>query len=307
LARVADPRRGVGLRQDGLPDFQWVRIPGTGTVQVSDHFPHFTGLKLGNGVRSDPEAHNDENWPASAEPLELQNFELAAYPVTVAQFRLFVEQGGYQEERYWSKPGWRYRNEGDRWRQGEVKAPYAWDDPTWTLANHPVIGVSWYEAEAYCNWLNEQLQLPRGTLRLPTEAEWEWAARGPEGRRYPWGDDWESCRCNSSESGVNRTNAVGCFPGGAEDYWWKEILPDSEAVQDLAGNVWEWTASAYRKDYATAHESVLNTDHSVDSPCVQRGGSWGDDSKWLRGAARYSRSPHGRYRDRGFRLARTFP
>ena len=303
LAAVGDSRPGVDLR-DGLPDLAWVRIPGTGSVWNSGRFPQFTGLRLGNGAKPDPEARDNENWPTSAEPLELQDFELAVYPVTVAQFRPFVEQGGYGEERYWSKAGWHYRNEGGWQRQGEVKAPYVWDDPTWTLANHPVVGVTWYDAEAYCNWLNEHLQLPPGTLHLPTEAEWEWAARGPEGRRYPWGDEWESWRCNSSESGINRTSAVGTFPGGTAD-WWKKDWPAEEVLHDLAGNVWEWTASEYSEDYSKASQSVLGD--NPGGPCVLRGGSWGHGPLRLRGAARLDWTPHSWTEARGFRLARTFP
>lgn len=173
-----DDRPGVGLR-DGLPDFLWARIPGTRTVRASGQFPGFTGLRLGNGAKPDSEATDDENWPATAAPLDIADFDLAAYPVTVAQFKPFVEQGGYRESRYWSEDGWRWREEGNS------SEPMRWNDPVWTQPNQPVIGVSWYEAEAYCHWLDEQLHCPPGTYRLPTEAEWEWAARGPEGRRYP--------------------------------------------------------------------------------------------------------------------------
>ena len=169
-----------------------------------------------------------------------------------------------------------------------------------------MVGVSWYEAEAYCNWLNEQLRLKPGTIRLPTEAEWEWVARGPEGRRYPWSDIWESWRCNSVESGIGRTSAIGCFPGGAAN-WWLVIQPGSEMVHDLAGNVWEWIASEYTEDYSKAHQSVLNTDHPIERPCVLRGGSWFNDPLGVRGAARLDRYPHAWFLDIGFRLARTFP
>ncbi len=78
-------------------------------------------------------------------------------------------------------------------------------------------------------------------------------------------------------------------------------------VYDLAGNVWEWMASEYREDYSTAHESVLNTDHSVDGPCVLRGGSWNYVPEGLRGAARPWDFPHFWVNGWGFRLARTFP
>lgn len=295
LATLGDPRPGVGLRADGLPDLQWIRIPGTDTVRASGQFPQFTGLRLGKGAKADPEARDEEAWPATAKPLALADFDLAAYPVTVAQFRPFVEQA-YREDRWWSETGLGYRGE----------APRYWDDPLWTLDNHPVVGVTWYDAEAYCNWLNAQLGLPTGTIRLPTEAEWEWAARGPDGRRYPWGDDWENWRCNSDESGISRTSAVGCFPGGAGD-WWRVLQPDREAVHDLAGNVWEWMASEYREDYSTAHRSVLNTNLPDDRPCVLRGGSWLSDPGRLRGAARTRNGPRGGGNSGGFRLARTFP
>ena len=85
------------------------------------------------------------------------------------------------------------------------------------------------------------------------------------------------------------------------------LQPDSEVVHDLAGNVWEWSASEYREDYVTAHESVLNADHPVDGPCVLRGGSWHYARLWARGAARLWDTPRHWFLNWGFRLARTFP
>jgi formylglycine-generating enzyme required for sulfatase activity len=293
LATLSDPRPGIRLKKDGLPDLLWVRIPGTATVQASGRFPNFTGLRLGNGAKPDSEARDNENWPTGKDPLEIADFELTAYPLTVAQFRPFVLQG-YHEDRWWSAAGRRDR--------GDQAQPYLWDEPAWTLDNHPVVGVTWYEAEAFCNWLNEQLHWPPGMIRLPTEAEWEWAARGPEGRCYPWGDTWESWRCNGEESGINRPSAVGCFPGGAAD-WWKKDWPTEEVLHDLAGNVWEWTASEYSEDYSKADKSVLNANSG--GPCGLRGGSWTFDPRWLRGAARGWTPPHDWHYDRGFRLART--
>lgn len=296
LVTLGDPRPGVGLRPDGLPDICWVRIPGTQTVRASGQFPGFTGLRLGNGAKPDSEAGSDENWPANAPPLEIADFELAAYPVTVAQFEPFVKQG-YRKERYWSTGGWRWREE-----KNQSEPPW-WNDPVWTQPNQPVIGVSWYEAEAYCNWLGEQLHCPRGTIRLPTEAEWEWAARGPTGQRYPWGEEWEAWRCNSVESGLNRTSAVGCFPGGVAD-WWREVGNDDGPVHDLAGNVWEWAASAYSEDYSKSDQSVMNAD-AGNGPRVLRGGAWFLDPGWLRSAARDWFGPRGRNVNVGFRLTRT--
>ena len=299
LARVGDPRPGVGLR-DGLPDLAWVRIPGTAAVRDSGRFPGFTGLRLGKGARPDlntpldePPEWSKEDWPAPAEPVEIATFELAAHPVTVAQFRPFVEQG-YGEARYWSKAG--------RDDRGDRPQPHLWDDPAWTVDNHPVVGMTWYDAEAYCHWLNERLDLLPGTIRLPTEAEWEWAARGPEGRRYPWGDPWETWRCNSVESGINRTSAAGCFPGGAAD-WWRALDPAGAAVYDLAGNLWEWTASEYAEDYAGACRPASGA--GSGGPRVVRGGSWYGGPEGLRSAARLWYFPRNWLYDIGFRLART--
>ena len=298
LALLDDKRPGIGLREKDLSDFRWVSIPSTAAVRASGRFPNFSGLRLGSGALPgpDPDAYDNEAWPEAAAPLEIKAFALAVYPVTVAQYRPFVEQDGYRDERYWSKTGWLYRGDGPGW----------WKNKTWTLPNQPVIGVTWYAVQAYCNWLNDRLGLPRGTLRLPTEAEWEWVARGPEGRRYPWGDEWDTRCCNSVEAGLDCTSAVGCFPGGAGN-WWQVLQPDSEVIHDLAGNVWEWMASEYREDYATAHESVLNTDHPADRPCVLRGGSWTYDPGGVRGAARDGNHPHFWNTYWGFRLARTFP
>ncbi|MDS4032167.1 MAG: SUMF1/EgtB/PvdO family nonheme iron enzyme [Candidatus Contendobacter sp.] len=296
LAALGDPRPGVGLGSDGLPDVLWVRIPGTRAVRASGRFPGFTGLRLGNGMKPDPEADNNENWPADAAPLEVADFELAAYPVTVAQFRPFVEQDGYREKRYWSTDGW-------RWREGENQSePWLWNDPVWTVPNQPVIGVSWYEAEAYCHWLNEQLRQPLGTFRLPTEAEWEWAARGPEGRRYPWGDEWEAWRCNGAESGLRRASVVGCFPGGAAD-WWQVMTGGDSRLHDLSGNVLEWASSLYNEDYPESNQSVINANSG--GPRVLRGGSWDSEPEGLRSAARLGGDPRDGDSGIGFRLART--
>jgi len=293
LALLGDPRPGVGLRAIGPLDFCWVSIPGTKTVRASGQFPNFSGLRLGKGAKPDAQADNNENWPENSNSLEIVDFKLTTYLVTVAQFRPFVEQNGYQEERYWSKTGWRIRGE----------EPDYWKNMSWTLLNHPMLGVNWYAAEAYCNWLSEQLGLSQGVIRLPTEAEWEWAARGPDGKRYPWGDEWKARHCNSLEEGLNRTTAVGCFPAGKAD-WWRVIWPESSVVHDLAGNVWEWTASEYTEDYAGAHQSVQNAD-AGGKHRVFRGGSYTYGQDGVHGAKRIEYISRQRPMTGGFRLART--
>ncbi len=295
LALFGDPRPGVGLGAAGPLDFCWASIPGAKAVRASGQFPNFSGFRLGNGAKPDEQADNNENWPENSNSLEIVDFKLTTYLVTVAQFRPFVEQNGYQEERYWSKTGWRIRGE----------EPDYWKNMSWTLLNHPVLGVNWYAAEAYCNWLSERLGLSQGVIRLPTEAEWEWAARGPDGKRYPWGDDWKARHCNSLEEGLNRTTAVGCFPAGAAN-WWQVICPGSSVVHDLAGNVWEWTASEYTEDYAGAHQSVQNADAGGKNR-VFRGGSYTYGQDGVRGAKRIEYISQQRPQTGSFRLARDFP
>ena len=112
------------------------------------------------------------------------------------------------------------------------------------LANHPVVGVSWYEAVAFCRWMTEQFQ-EKGQLdrdhriSLPTEPQWEKAARGETGRIYPWGDEPDPERANYEDTGIGTTSAVGCFPDGASPY----------GVLDMSGNVWEWTRTEMGEDY----------------------------------------------------------
>ena len=326
LAAVGDPRPGVGLGEDGLPDILWVPVPSTAKVIASGHYPNFTGLRLGTGAKPDKDARSNEQWPVDKAPFTLDDFELAAFPVTVKQFRPFVEQGGYAEDRFWSAEGKRNRD-NNGWQ-----APRLWDDRAWMVSNHPVVGLSWYEAEAYCHWLNAQL--PAGqAVRLPTEAEWEWAARGPEGWIYPWGDDWQAWRCNGDPSGIGRTSTVGCFPDGAAKWLTQEIPPtplyqggkDGQPpfakggqggfkmgvpgqwpanLHDMSGNVWEWMGSEYSDDYAKANTPASNAPSS--NPLSLRGGAWYGGPRNLRCSYRFRNYPFSWNNYRGFRLARTF-
>jgi len=157
------------------------------------------------------------------------------------------------------------------------------------LPNRPVVGVTWYEAVAYCNWLLEQLKVsgfklqvgrkpetlnlkPETLLvRLPTEAEWEKAARGTDGRRWPWGNEWVEGRANTEEADIGETCAVGCFPAGASPW----------GVLDMAGNVWEWTVSkwgrtsVYRPDYGYPYDPTDGREDLTGPDLrVVRGGSW---------------------------------
>jgi len=222
------------------------------------------------------------------------SYKAAKYPITNLQYGLFVEAGGYGERRYWTAAGWaeklRRRWTGPRQSSGE---PF-------NLANHSVVGVSWYESVAYCRWLTEVLrgcgELGEGwQIRLPTEAEWEKAARGVDGRSYPWGEGFDVEKANGEATEVKSTNAVGIFPDGVSPY----------GCHDMAGNVREWCATKYgrgHKPYPYQIEDEGTADYlEANSYRVLRGGSWDFEADSLRCAVRISYDPSNFGNSRGFR------
>jgi formylglycine-generating enzyme required for sulfatase activity len=296
LARLGDPR----FRADAwyLPD-----EPILGFVEVP------AGAFL---MGSDKEHNPAGNAEVPQHSVDLPTYYVARYPVTVAQFRDFVRESRYQIEGLY----------------GRLNG----------LDNYPVVFVSWHDAVAYCGWLTARLREWSDTppdlarrlcgagweVRLPSEAEWEKAARGMDGRIYPWGDRMEPNGGNYQEtyiyhtgtydsaigrtiavqragwrqtadyliydSTIGRTVAVGCFPGGASPY----------GCQDMAGNVCEWCHSLYM-------EYPYQFDDGRESPegdglRVVRGGSFVDSSITVRCAFRYKVLPNTRTGNFGFRV-----
>jgi formylglycine-generating enzyme required for sulfatase activity len=145
----------------------------------------------------------------------LPAYWIDVYPVTNGRFARFLADGGYKRQEWWSVDGW-------NWLQGaDVEAPAQWGQAGWDGVDQPVAGVSWYEAEAYARWVGR---------RLPTDAEWEKAARGEDGRRYPWGNEWPSAKHANFDMMVGRTSPVGLFPLGVS----------AHGCHDMAGNVNNW-------------------------------------------------------------------
>ncbi len=221
--------------------------------------------------------------------LDLPDCWIGKTPVTCAQFRPFVESDGYTNPAYWTPAGWQWRQER------KIVQPAYWNNPEWRGDDCPVIGVSWFEAVAYCRWLSAQTGI---IVRLPTEAEWEKAARGPDGRIWPWGNKWDTTRCNTKEAGVGRTTPVGRYPAGASPY----------VALDMAGNVFEWCATQWRKPYPYTLEDEWRDDYlAADAMRVVRGGSWFSERQYGRGAFRFNFYPRYRYFIQGLRVASHSP
>ena len=189
-----------------------------------------------------------------------QAYWIDKYPVTNEKYRAFIVADGYGNRAYWSEDGWKWKTENN------IAGPGYWNDPTWNHADHPVVGVSYYEAEAYAKWVGK---------RLPTEWEWEKAARGEDGREYPWGNEFDKNKCNIIDSpglrdvfslqqgaAIGRTTSVTQYPNGVSSY----------GCYDMAGNVWEWCVDWY--------------DERKDSR-VLRGGSWLNRPAYLRVSNRF--------------------
>lgn len=163
-------------------------------------------------------------------------------------------------------------------------APNYWNNGSFNGASQPVVGVSWEDGEAYCKWAGK---------RLPTEAEWEKAARGTDGRKYPWGEQWDSSRANSDESKLGKTAPVGSYPGGVSPY----------GGHDMAGNVWEWVADWYDQNYYQRAPGRNPKGADSGQLRVLRGGSWYYDPSFLRSTFRGRNDPTFRGNRVGFRCA----
>jgi formylglycine-generating enzyme required for sulfatase activity len=246
------------------------RIPGESMVLIPE----------GEFTRGSDDENEDEK---PQRRIFLDAFKIGKYPVTNREFERFVEANGYREEELWTTEGWKWRCEED------ITEPEYWHDRQWNGVNFPVVGVSWYEAAAYAAWLSRETGMP---FRLPTEAEWEKAARGPDGNIYPWGNTFNKKYCNSYESDLSRTSPVSIFPGGKSVY----------GCFDIAGNVWEWCSDWYGSDYYS--KSPLKNPTGPDSGAgrVVRGGGWGSSAGYLRCADRGVGWPSSRYDNIGFRL-----
>ena len=239
-------------------------------------------------------------------------------PVTVVQYQSFIDDGGYKQDRFWSEAGraWRDKN--------SIKGPEEYSG-VFSLPNHPVVGVSWYEAHAFAKWLTEKARAAgwiseKGKICLPNEAEWEKAARGGttfptepvvqpiskliaeanpsltknenQGRIYPWGDQMDAEKCSYGETGIGSPSTPGCFPGGMSSY----------GCEDMSGNVWEWQRNKSFPPYPYPLKDQSWDDPEGDEFRVLRGVSFYSFNFSVRCAYRYLNFPSYRLNFSGFRV-----
>ncbi len=334
-ARIA---AGLALGNLGDPRFASCHGP------LGDYLaPPLVTIQAGDYTMGDDKSAEADEKPARA--VRLAEFQIGQYPVTNAEYALFMQAGGYADERWWDTPAalaW-LRGENDpedirtdwratrtRWQRMDEKAvrqwrgytsqqinsilgirrmsdedfdallaqwypsgtqyrrPDYWNDPAFNNPAQPVVGVCWHEARAYCAWLSAQTGQP---FRLPTEVEWEAAARGKAGRRFAYGDTFDAARCNTYESHIRRTTPVGLYVKGNTP----------EGIADLCGNCWEWTSSAYL-DYPYTPAPEREDAVRPQARRVVRGGSWDFIRDSARASCRSADDPNFRYYYVGFRV-----
>ena len=216
------------------------------------------GTYLLGSPANEPGRYADEAQPHR---VKVKPFYLGVTAVTNAQYARFLKATGH-------------------------RPPLYWRDKTLNAPNQPVVGVTWEDAVAFCQWLTKV----SGVLyRLPTEQEWERAARGTAGLRYPWGNEWDEKRANTQEAGHGMTTPVGQYSPDGDS---------PEGCADMVGNVWEWTDSPFEPYAGSSYQD----EYYGQGLKVFRGGSYYDDKTTARAACRDGNVIHYRDRNNGFRV-----
>ncbi len=242
LGDLGDPRFPVTL-DEWRHELERAGQPGSYFCRVE------AGEYVIGSSDDDPDADDNEK-PQHTIMLD-QPLYIARYPITNAQWQVWVEQGG-------------------------GKSSYYADDSDLNRPNQPVVSITWYQSNTFCTWLSTQVG---ASIRLPSEHEWEAAARGKRGWRYPWGDDWRDDHAATEEDSATRgwrwTVPVGCYSSGSAPC----------GAMDMAGNILEWTASVWHS-YPGVEEPFTD-----DELRVLRGDGYGNDKTNARCGARFSLNP----------------
>lgn len=229
-------------------------------TESAAHAGEMVSIKGGLFMMGDNAGDPDER---PAHEVTVADFQMDRFEVTNTLFEVFATATGYKTEN-------EQNNKTQTWRTFFTP----------DTANNPVVLVTWNDAVAYCEWVGK---------RLPTEAEWEFAARGADGRVYPWGNEYDASKFNGKASGIRGTVHVGSYPAGASPF----------GVEDMAGNVWEWTADWYQPYPGGAASPFFGEKFRVT-----RGGGWFDENKQIRAANRSSAEPGAANDDLGFRCVK---
>ncbi len=265
--KVKEVRMGIGYESG-------VIVPGT-TPTPASPADDMVLIPGGEFLMGSSYGHIDET---PIHRVYLDAFYIDKYEVTNLQFSEFLNQKGNQEE---SGVAWLDTSDEDcliEYRNGKYQPKLGYE-------NHSVIEVSWYGAKAYAEWAGK---------RLPTEAEWEKAARGGlVGKKYPWGDSIDSSKANYGEN-VGQTTTVGRYP------------PNNYGLYDMGGNVWEWVSDWYEEDYYSSSDSYRNPQGpNYGSERVIRGAGWSNDASYLCSASRSYVNPDSTSNHLGFRCAKS--
>ncbi len=270
------PARLVGLGLRGVNPLGTPAILPPLITVAAGHF------RMGSDPARDPVAAK-ESWAKDEMPqdwVEVAAFQIGKYPVTVAEYRLFLTASQHAEPTSPSNN-------------------LTWEQQVRERLDHPVVNVSWQDATAYVAWLREVTG--QSGWRLPSEAQWEKAARWDAPRNasriYPWGDSFDKNRCNTNESGIGKTTPIGSYPANDR----QRSGASSYGAEDMAGNVWEWTSSLYKPYHYTENDGREDQDSTGNR--VLRGGSWNDGAVYARAAFRVNGRWDYRGYIRGFRLA----
>jgi formylglycine-generating enzyme required for sulfatase activity len=319
-------------------------------------FPPLVEIPAGPYPMGDDEGMYDDEKPGHT--VELASFKIGRFPVTNAEYNLFIEAGGYDDENWWDTEeslawlrgeastegvkqqareyrrvvqGWseddirrlvtqgrwttqyaedwiawcswtdeRFERQLDEWYpHGRLyRQPEFWDDTRFNNPLQPVVGVSWFEARAYCNWLTANARSDGAIrdclFRAPTEAEFEAAARGSKGRLFPYGNRFDATRSNTFESHIRRTTPVGVFDNATP-----------EGAFDLSGNAYTWTLAIHDQErfpYPYRGDDGREDIHQIGVKRVLRGGSWFLDGGSARAVSRDVNHPALRLDLIGFRV-----
>jgi formylglycine-generating enzyme required for sulfatase activity len=275
-------------------------VQETPTV-LNEGFGDFLLVPGGEYLMGDNFAEGDPD-EVPVHPVTLDAFYIARDKVTNADYARFMAAGGYEEPAFWAAGGFGdYGTEPRHWQSSRFRG-----GGTEGGEPFPVVGVSWFEASAFCSWVSHETG---AVYRLPTEAEWEFAARGTDQRRFPWGAEIDGSYANYEFSGgpyEPGLTPVGFYDGTLRDGFQTSLNVSPYGAREMTGNVWEWCADWYGGGYYT--ESPVNNPlgPAEGSSRVLRAGGWVDSHYYHRAANRNSSFPENRNPIQGFRCVREF-